>query len=1287
MAAKRNRSAQEHASSGCGMGERHRTNAFTARFLGGALFCVGGARSLFTVAALALAGALSVPAQVTLTLGGEVPAIGPGTKYPTIMACNKTSLPLQVEGWKFKTKDYAGYSTWMAGFTHTGTAPVEYTQKISETEQQMMGGVCRSSATDYTGALAAGQDATPFDLQALIKTGSCSELPPYKDAAPITCTDIDGAAKPDYGNQCLIDPVGANGGDTYGGFVSTFYGQTQIQYAIPTATMKISNTDVKWNPYRMGPQYMMAVAMGQEILNVDMQWLLAIAGKETGAAMVNVGNNQVRSEDGSYSDLAGSFGYWQVETFTYATYMLGYPQFFPKYGPCMAKFPDVTTALTAGRCVDQSWAEAAMYYMQPPGHNKMEPNSPQIANGVFATSMGWYNVYDALANSTDLCFVDAIQNGVDKRLAFAALIPGYNMGRFSTFTGPLKDANLKNDPKASEKFPIGYNNYRTEVFAILDQFEVATKDCANRKVYDTTISLKEVQRFLFGGNDVTGTPQAQSDGGMLAHYVIPTPEREALWSDIQCAFGKLKGKAPSTLGKDSISYRYDWLTMLRVVKKHLPSRIYDRKLPVEPDWQHLVKENSQNPRTCSGKVRDTEYPSLSITSPAMNSVVSPVVAPGAKFSFTAKDNSKISKADWSFDPNWLAWQPASLVSGNNYEFYVPCEMAGYPKKGAKASLWVRSTDDCGNSTVQQFDFTAHSSMNCGDPPVPPQVATPIATPNGREFSALSPGVSVSLTVATLGASILYTVDGSDPDSVVGGMTKQYTGAAILITDNTTLKARAVKIDMQASAIMTEVYKKVAPAKVATPVANPGGRNFTGTLNVALTTATAGAAIYYTTDGSIPSDAAGTTARRYGPPVSLNASTVLKAIAILEGMYPSDVMTETYTGLPPITVKQAWYKDVNGDGRIDQAMVVFASALPAAPEKLGFTLVGEDGKSYAKTAAATEIKLAPGDATRAIITFAEPFPYGLTSLKNPATSGQTFRQDAIPLADGTFAVADSVAPVIMGTDVKERGDGGDLKRVFITYSEAVTVAAGPQPLIFKRGSNETPSAEVIFANIEKTGDRNYVLHIDTNSTFFPIIGDSAAIPALGATADAFGNVPAVKLYRKLEGQPPKAKPVSLTITFPNGSAMNPAMGVVAINPAGTLFIPVDKQGNVLAGHCPGCVAKDGQGYVGPVFKILTPGAVDYTFKIFGTGGEFVAEGKGSVNPEDLNSLTSRTDALGRNYEAPVVWTGLTRAGTHAGTGAYIIIATFLTKKDLTSGAEPTTFTEKKRFGLLRNWSGS
>lgn len=78
--------------------------------------------------------------------------------------------------------------------------------------------------------------------------------------------------------------------------------------------------------------------------------------------------------------------------------------------------------------------------------------------------------------------------------------------------------------------------------------------------------------------------------------------------------------------------------------------------------------------------------------------------------------------------------------------------------------------------------------------------------------------------------------------------------------------------------------------VATPKALPIAGEYAGAQSVALTCDTAGATIYYTTDGSTP-DA---TKTAYNGPIAVAATTTIKAIAIKAGMTNSAILTSAYT---------------------------------------------------------------------------------------------------------------------------------------------------------------------------------------------------------------------------------------------------------------------------------------------------------------------------------------------------------------------------------------------------------
>ena len=163
------------------------------------------------------------------------------------------------------------------------------------------------------------------------------------------------------------------------------------------------------------------------------------------------------------------------------------------------------------------------------------------------------------------------------------------------------------------------------------------------------------------------------------------------------------------------------------------------------------------------------------------------------------------------------------------------------------------------------------------------------------------GNSVTLSTEAAGTtSIRYTLDGSDPTATNGTV---YDGAIDLSTRTTspvTIKAVTVR-NGNVSAVTTQVVTLTLPAPVITADAE------TGTATIS---ATAGATIYYTTDGSEPT----TSSSQYSGSLSgLSAMTTIKAIAVKEGWNDSPVASETLTissGADGNTVTLFDYEDHN-----------------------------------------------------------------------------------------------------------------------------------------------------------------------------------------------------------------------------------------------------------------------------------------------------------------------------------------------------------------------------------------
>src|SRR5258708_9587607 len=78
--------------------------------------------------------------------------------------------------------------------------------------------------------------------------------------------------------------------------------------------------------------------------------------------------------------------------------------------------------------------------------------------------------------------------------------------------------------------------------------------------------------------------------------------------------------------------------------------------------------------------------------------------------------------------------------------------------------------------------------------------------------------------------------------------------------------------------------------VATPALSPAGGTYTSSVTVTISESTAGATIYYTTDGSTPT----TASAPYSSPITLSQSATVKAMAAASGMANSNVAPATYT---------------------------------------------------------------------------------------------------------------------------------------------------------------------------------------------------------------------------------------------------------------------------------------------------------------------------------------------------------------------------------------------------------
>jgi hypothetical protein len=162
----------------------------------------------------------------------------------------------------------------------------------------------------------------------------------------------------------------------------------------------------------------------------------------------------------------------------------------------------------------------------------------------------------------------------------------------------------------------------------------------------------------------------------------------------------------------------------------------------------------------------------------------------------------------------------------------------------------------------------------------PQAATPAISPAAGTYTSTQ---SVTITDSTTGAAIYYTTNGTTPTA----SSTHYTGA-ISVAATETIEAIAVATGYTNSAVASATYT-INLGAAATPVFSPTGGTYTSTQSVTITDSTAGADVYYTTDGTTPT----ASSLLYSGPFPVSATETVEAIAVAAGLSNSAVASADY----------------------------------------------------------------------------------------------------------------------------------------------------------------------------------------------------------------------------------------------------------------------------------------------------------------------------------------------------------------------------------------------------------
>ena len=146
-----------------------------------------------------------------------------------------------------------------------------------------------------------------------------------------------------------------------------------------------------------------------------------------------------------------------------------------------------------------------------------------------------------------------------------------------------------------------------------------------------------------------------------------------------------------------------------------------------------------------------------------------------------------------------------------------------------------------------------------------------------------------------------------------------------------------KVYVATASQLVAVYGLMGGPAAAAPTFSPAAGTYTSAQSVTLASTTPGAAFYYTTNGTAPT----TASTLYSGPISVSATTTIKAIATASGFSTSPVSSATYTinSTTPTAIAVSLASSANVDAIVNNGSAVPNGGLDADGSAFSATLLG------------------------------------------------------------------------------------------------------------------------------------------------------------------------------------------------------------------------------------------------------------------------------------------------------------------------------------------------------------
>ncbi len=272
---------------------------------------------------------------------------------------------------------------------------------------------------------------------------------------------------------------------------------------------------------------------------------------------------------------------------------------------------------------------------------------------------------------------------------------------------------------------------------------------------------------------------------------------------------------------------------------------------------------------------------------------------------TSFANSGETSAEYSFKVAQPTFDPPPGTSATAQRVCMTSETAGSPSiaytttggdpNGVGRTIVANGSCITISSTATLRAVAIKTGWNSSDErsglyTITGTVANVSFSPVGGLQSGSGP-IQVALSTTTPLSTILYRLDGNDPQENVQG-TYAY-GGEILVSRGATIKAKAIKSNWNSSAVTSVSYS----FKVATPTTTTNSGAYATAQTMTLSAATPSSTIFYTDNGQDP--ATHSSRIQFTQPIVVSQSQTINAVAVRDGFINSDLLTRTFTINGPV----------------------------------------------------------------------------------------------------------------------------------------------------------------------------------------------------------------------------------------------------------------------------------------------------------------------------------------------------------------------------------------------------